>query len=119
MAGFVRVLLVFAAVSALAPGALAHNAHHRHKGQVHAAPADHYADHYHAAYAHAHAGKVHRGGHGHTGYWRRGPKEGYGFGFSTYRKDPFGADDYYDGNRCHYRRHHDFCYYNTIFTGFR
>lgn len=64
-------------------------------------------------------GKIHYGGAPGLGYWRRGPEKGYGFGFSSYRGDPFGHDDYYDGHGCYYLRGHDFCAKNKIFTGFR
>lgn len=77
------------------------------------------ADARHAASKHPAVGRVHYGGIPGIGYWRRGPKQGYGFGFSSYRGDPFGADDYYDRNRCYYLRRHDFCVANKIFTGFR
>lgn len=43
------------------------------------------------------------------GYWRPGPEKGYGFRFSTYRGDPFGKNDYYDGGDCFYRNGHNFC----------
>jgi len=45
----------------------------------------------------------------HRGYSRRGPPYGYRFGFSTYAGDPFYSDDYYDGGRCYYLHHRDFC----------
>ena len=85
---------------------------------VAAAQANHHTTHHHHAARHA-AEKVHYGGKPHLGYWRRGPEIGYGFGFSSYRGDPFGSDDYYDGGLCHYLKHQDFCYPNPIFTGFR
>ena len=44
--------------------------------------------------------------------------QGRGFGFWSYKGDPFGSDDYYDGNRCFYVRHHDYCVKNNIFSGF-
>jgi hypothetical protein len=110
MRKYICVALSVLAVAAAAPAAFAKH-RHKHVSAV--------SDHYHSEYAGRHAKKIHKGGHGHAGYWRRGPEAGYGFGFSTYKNDPFGADDYFDGNRCHYRRHHDFCYYNKIFTGFR
>ncbi|MEQ1719233.1 MAG: hypothetical protein ABL907_25150 [Hyphomicrobium sp.] len=67
---------------------------------------------------HGKAGKIHYGGKPHLGYWRKGPRRGYGFGFSSYKGDPFGADDYFDGDRCHYRRGQNFCVKNRIFNGF-
>jgi hypothetical protein len=57
----------------------------------------------------AEAAWVRYGGRPGLGYWRPGPASGYGFGFSTYKGDPFGSDDYWDGGRCYYRLHHDFC----------
>lgn len=82
------------------------SAHHR---------SGHYAGQHHYHYR---AAKVHHGGKPHLGYWRRGPAKGYGFGFSTYRGDPFGDDDYYDGDRCYYVNHENFCMPNHIFNGF-
>ena len=58
---------------------------------------------------HGHAAKIRHGGDGHHGYWRPGPKTEYGFGFATYRGDPFGKDDYYDRSGCYYLHHKDFC----------
>lgn len=81
--------------------------------------------------AHAHEGRHLRKGYGavskthyggmrpELGYWRRGPKTGYGFGFSTYKGDPFGSDDYYDRGRCFYMHHRDTCVKDWIFSGFR
>ncbi len=43
------------------------------------------------------------------GYHRAGPAHGYRFGFATYAGDPFARDDYYDGRRCYYLHHQDFC----------
>lgn len=62
--------------------------------------------------------KVRYGGKKHLGYWRKGPKTGYGFRFSSYRGDPFGSDDYWDGGRCYYVNHQNFCVKNRIFNGF-
>jgi len=45
----------------------------------------------------------------HLGYHRYGPPYGPHFGFYTYAGDPFARDDYYDGRRCYYLHHHDFC----------
>lgn len=69
---------------------------------------------------HYHAAKVRYGGSPHLGYWRKGPARGHGvaFAFSTYRGDPFGSDDYYDGNRCYYVHHQNYCMRNHIFNGF-
>ncbi|MFT3732867.1 MAG: hypothetical protein QM780_15840 [Hyphomicrobium sp.] len=65
----------------LAPSAAqAHHWHHRHNGEFR------------------------------LGYHRAGPPHGYRFGFATYAGDPFARDDYYDGGRCHYLHHRDFCY---------
>lgn len=61
--------------------------------------------------------RVRYSGRGGVGYWRPGPETGYGFGFSSYKGDPFGNDDYYDGGRCYYQKHHDFCVANKIFDG--
>ena len=44
-----------------------------------------------------------------AGYARRGTATGLHFGFVTYAGDPFAHDDYYDGHRCFYRHHHDYC----------
>ncbi len=99
-----RMICCLAAVLAVAsfsPPAGAHHAkHHRHK--------------HHAA----HVNPVHYGGKPGLGYWRKGPEQGRGFGFWSYKGDPFGSDDYYDGNRCFYVRHHDHCVKNNIFSGF-
>lgn len=64
--------------------------------------------------------KVHYGlrHHPHLGYWRRGPEQGYGFRFSSYKGDPFGSDDYYDGDRCHYLHHRDYCLKFDVPLGF-
>lgn len=74
------------------------------------------SDHAHKARAHkAHVARHHRhvnrkrNAYLHRGYSRRGPPYGYRFGFSTYAGDPFYSDDYYDGGRCYYLHHHDFC----------
>jgi len=64
------------------------------------------------------AAKVRYGGKPGLGYWRPGPAKGYGFGFSSYKGDPFGSDDYWDGDKCYYVRHSNFCVKNRIFTGF-
>lgn len=77
------------------------------------AAAHHYEKKHHSAK------KVHYGGKPGLGYWRHGPAMGYGFAFSSYRGDPFGSDDYYDGDRCYYDHHRDFCLKTKIFTGFR
>jgi hypothetical protein len=66
-----------------------------------------------------HANKVHYSGKHGVGYYRRGPRSGYGFGFSSYKGDPFGADDYFDGYKCHYVHHRDYCDHRQEFTGFR
>jgi hypothetical protein len=102
-------LLALTSAFVLVAGAAAAGANpqHPHKHQ--------YKHHHH----HGHTGKIHYGGRPGLGYWRRGPAVGYGFAFSSYRKDPFGADDYYDGGLCHYRKRHDFCYRQKQFTGFR
>ncbi|MBA2126356.1 hypothetical protein DLM45_08980 [Hyphomicrobium methylovorum] len=47
--------------------------------------------------------------HTRYGYGRPGPRYGYGFGFMTYKGDPFYRDDYYDGRGCHYLHRQDFC----------
>ena len=51
----------------------------------------------------------HRYDHFRLGYHRAGPPHGYRFGFWTYAGDPFARDDYYDGHRCYYLHHRDFC----------
>lgn len=73
------------------------------------------ADHYQKS---GRAAKVHYGGKPGLGYWRRGPEKGYGFGFSSYKGDPFGSDDYWDGDKCYYARHSNYCVKNRIFNGF-
>ncbi|MCB1484815.1 MAG: hypothetical protein AB7S74_13840 [Hyphomicrobium sp.] len=82
-------------------------------GIVASAPAE--AHHYQK---HGKAAPVHYGGKPGLGYWRRGPAKGYGFGFSSYKGDPFGGDDYWDGDKCYYVHHKNFCVKNRIFTGF-
>jgi hypothetical protein len=77
-----------------------------------------YKAHDHNAAHHLNAEKVRFGGKPGLGYWRRGPATGYGFAFSSYRRDPFGSDDYYDGDRCYYLHHKNFCVANKIFNGF-
>lgn len=67
--------------------------------------------------AHAHKGRIHYGGAPGLGYWRRGPLYGKGFAFSTYRGDPFGKSDYYDGDGCFYRRGRDFCVQDYAASG--
>lgn len=81
---------VTATLAMVASGAAATTAHHhKHK---------------------AHAAKQHKHGVGmRKGYSRPGPRYGYRFGFSTYAGDPFYSDDYFDGRRCHYLHHRDFC----------
>lgn len=91
-----------AALAAASSPGLAHASQH-HKG-VHAKK--------------AHAAKVRYGGKPGLGYWRPGPEKGYGFRFSSYKGDPFGSDDYFDGDRCHYDHHQNFCHPNRIFNGF-
>lgn len=81
-------------------------------------PADAHRAHHHKGHAQKHASKVHYGGKPGLGYWRRGPERGYGFRFSSYKADPFGADDYYDGDRCYYQKGRNFCAANRIFNGF-
>lgn len=51
----------------------------------------------------------HHEGYFRLGYHRIGPPHGYRFGFATYAGDPFAYDDYYDGRRCYYLHHRDFC----------
>lgn len=63
------------------------------------------------------AAKVRYGGKPGLGYWRPGPKRGYGFRFSSYKGDPFSSDDYYDGDRCYYVHHTNYCVKNRIFMG--
>ncbi|MEQ1652170.1 MAG: hypothetical protein ABL897_06770 [Hyphomicrobium sp.] len=81
-------------------------------------PADAHRAHHHKGHAKKHAAKVHYGGKPGLGYWRRGPERGYGFRFSSYKGDPFGADDYFDGDRCYYQKRRNFCVANKIFNGF-
>lgn len=79
MLNFVRVAGIALGLAALAPAAEAHHWHHRHDGYFR------------------------------LGYHRAGPPHGYRFGFWTYAGDPFARDDYYDGHRCYYLHHRDFC----------
>ena len=97
--------VIVIAAAALLVSAIPARAHHRH--------------HIGAPHHKAHAAKVHYGGKPGLGYWRRGPETGYGFGFASYKRDPFGSDDYFDGGRCYYLHHRNFCAANKIFDGFR
>lgn len=103
-------LLAILLVAALTVPAAAGHRHHKHQGH-HARAYD----------GHQHSGRAARvrygGKHG-RGYWRPGPKKGYGFGFATYRGDPFGGDDYWDKGRCYYVHHRNHCVGNRIFNGF-
>lgn len=87
--------MVAAALAMLASNAGASTgtstSHHKH------------ARHSHVETYHKHNAYLHRG------YSRPGPLYGYRFGFSTYAGDPFYSDDYFDGRRCYYLHHHDFC----------
>jgi hypothetical protein len=74
---------------------------------------------HHKHHAHHHAAKIHYSGKHGVGYYRKGPRSGYGFSFSSYKGDPFGADDYFDGYKCHYVHHRDYCDRRQEFTGFR
>ncbi len=98
---FVRIAI--AAAILMAAAALPATAHHQtFKGDKH-----------HKAKA------VHYGGKKGLGVWRKGPERGYGFGFASYKGDPFGKDDYWDGGQCHYLHKRNFCYKTREFTGFR
>jgi len=79
MLKFVRIAGLVPGLLAVMPSAEAHYWHHR--------------------YEH----------HFRLGYHRAGPPHGYRFGFATYAGDPFARDDYYDGRRCYYLHHRDFC----------
>ena len=92
----VSIIVAACACVALSPVAEAHHGHKHHT-----------------------ASKIHYGGKPGLGYWRRGPETGYGFGFSSYKGDPFGRDDYFDRDKCYYVHHHDYCLKNRIFDGFR
>ncbi len=83
-----------------------------------ATPASAHREQVYAKHQHYRAAKLRYGGHPHLGYWRPGPARGPRFGFSTYRGDPFGADDYYDGDRCYYVKGSNYCNANHIFNGF-
>lgn len=86
-----------AALAMLAAGANATTSTYRHSHYAHKAHKTHVAKHYkHGAYLR-------------KGYSRKGPRYGYGFGFSTYAGDPFYSDDYFDGRRCYYLHRRDFC----------
>jgi len=67
--------------------------------------------HHHAHKAHVTKHHMHRKHSAYLrhGYWRAGPPYGYRFGFATYAGDPFYSDDYFDGRRCYYLHHRDFC----------
>jgi len=52
-------------------------------------------------------------------YSRPGPPSGYKFGWATYRGDPSASDDYFDGHRCYYLHHRDFCVSRHWRGGFR
>lgn len=80
MLKFVRVAGIALGLTALAPAAEAHHWHH-HRDD----------------------------GYFRLGYHRAGPPHGYRFGFWTYAGDPFARDDYFDGRRCYYLHHRDFC----------
>ncbi len=56
-----------------------------------------------------HHGRYHNNCCFKLGYHRYGPPYGPRFGFYTYAGDPFARDDYYDGRRCYYLHHRDFC----------
>jgi hypothetical protein len=88
--------MVAAALAMLASnaGASTGTSHHKYARHSHKA---------HAATHHKH------GAYQHRGYSRSGPRYGYRFGFSTYAGDPFYSDDYFDGRRCYYLHHQDFC----------
>jgi hypothetical protein len=83
-----------ATLAMLASGADANTTYHRYSRHSHKAHVETY--HKHSAYWH-------------RGYSRPGPRFGYRFGFSTYAGDPFYSDDYFDGRRCYYLHHRDFC----------
>ncbi|WP_051112028.1 hypothetical protein [Hyphomicrobium denitrificans] len=83
-----------AALAMLAPGADANTTYHQHSRHSHKA---------HVKTHHKHNAYLHKG------YSRPGPLYGYRFGFSTYAGDPFYSDDYFDGRRCYYLHHQDFC----------
>jgi hypothetical protein len=87
--------------------------------RVHPCGSDPCATKHHGHHHKHHAKKIHYSGKHGVGYYRRGPKSGYGFGFSSYKGDPFGADDYYDGGRCHYLHNRDFCYPRRYFNSLR
>ena len=97
---FVSIVIAAAALAAASAPAAAH--HQKFSGGKH-----------HKAHA------VHYGGKHGLGYWRKGPETGYGYRFSSYKGDPFGADDYYDGGQCHYLHKRNFCYTTREFNGFR
>jgi hypothetical protein len=79
-------------------------------GLLAALPVAAQAKHSHRSGEHHHPHAAHlRYGPKPLGYWRPGPERGHGFAFSTYRHDPFGTDDYWDGRGCFYLHHRDFC----------
>jgi hypothetical protein len=88
--------VVAAALAMLASGAAATTTAHSYHHYRHAHKAHGKIYHKHSAYRH-------------KGYSRHGPRYGYRFGFSTYAGDPFYSDDYFDGRRCYYLHHRDFC----------
>jgi len=90
---------VAAALAILTPGANASISANQHA---------HHSNKHHLSKAHVHAHPKYAA-HNRRGYSRRGPPYGYRFGFSTYAGDPFYSDDYFDGRRCYYLHHQDFC----------
>jgi hypothetical protein len=93
---------------AISSPATAHMKRHHHAGDAHGSP----------WITKGKAARVRYGGKPGLGYWRRGPEKGYGFRFSSYKGDPFGSDDYWDGDRCYYVLHRNHCVVNKIFNGF-
>lgn len=91
--------------------AAAHSRYHHHKHHKHAHH-HHYAPHHGKV-----AARLRYGGAPGLGWWRPGPESGKGFRFATYKGDPFGRDDYYDGDRCYYRKSLDFCVSKRIIDG--
>jgi hypothetical protein len=88
-----------------APPSIAEAHDHDHAG----AARHHHHHHTGRGHEHGHAAQLRYGGAPERGYWRPGPHQGYGFGFATYRGDPFGKSDYFDGRGCFYLRAKDFC----------
>lgn len=102
-------IVALAAFAVLQPARAADLGERTHKQHVHKK---------HHTHAHKRTSRLRYGGAPGLGVWRKGPLRGRGFAFSSYKGDPFGHDDYYDGDRCFYVHGRDFCNKRRIWTGF-